>query len=320
MKTETSQLKGAILGLAVGDALGVPAEFRSRSSMDEKPVKDMNGGGTHGQLAGTWSDDSSLTFCLMESLVSGRIDMNDIATKFLSWLRDAYWTPRGSVFDRGIATTNAILRFDKGMSPGICGGMEEYDNGNGSLMRILPTAFITKTSSVKDRYELVKSISSITHMHFRSVFSCFIYTEYARFLLMEMDKFDAYELLIKEINLFVSKEDFNPLEIKLFERVLSGDIHSLDRDEVSGSGYVLHTLEASFWCFLTTQNYSDATLRAVNLGEDTDTTGAVTGGLAGLYYGIDNIPVNWVNELARKDEIGVLIENFEKCLPNFKKS
>lgn len=316
----TDRLNGAIFGLAVGDALGVPVEFCSRSSLDINPVVDMRSRGTHGQIAGTWSDDSSLTFCLMESLISGKIVLSDIASNFSAWLNDGYWTPHGTVFDRGIATTNAIRRFDRGASPELSGGMDEYDNGNGSLMRILPLAFITKTSSVKSRYELTKNISSITHMHFRSVFSCFIYTEFARFLLMGVDKFEVYELMIKEVKLFISNNDFNPAELAKFERILSGKIHKLSRDEVSGSGYVLYTLESSLWCFLTTENYSEATLKAVNLGEDTDTTGAVTGGLAGLYYGINEIPSDWVNQIAQKGNIERLNESFENCLPNFNKS
>lgn len=314
----TDRLNGAILGLAVGDALGVPVEFRSRAVMDKDPVFDMRAGGTHGQKAGTWSDDSSLTFCLMESLISGKVDLHDIASKFLAWLKDGYWTPHGSVFDRGIATTNAILRFEKGTSPVLCGGMDEFDNGNGSLMRILPLAFITQTTSIGDRYELVKNISSITHMHFRSVFACFIYTEYARLLLTGKDKFEAYELMINEVKLFVSEEEFNPKEISLFSRVLNGDIHNASREEISGSGYVLHTLEASIWSLLTTDTYSDATLKAVNLGEDTDTTGAVTGGLAGLYYGMSSVPNEWVTVIARKNEITKLVEDFERALINFK--
>lgn len=310
-----TRLHGAILGLAVGDALGVPVEFRSRKSLDKDPVKEMRAGGTHGQVAGTWSDDSSLTFCLMEELSLGRLDFEEIAGKFLNWLQDAYWTPHGSVFDRGIATTNAILRFDKGEKATLSGGYEEYDNGNGSLMRILPMAFIGNDSNEITRYELIKYISSITHMHFRSVFACFIYTEYARLLLTGMDKFEAYRIVKADLTQFAIKGEFNPDEISRFDRVLKDDIYRIPREKISGSGYVLHTLEASLWCFLTSDSYSEATLKAVNLGEDTDTTAAVTGGLAGLYYGTEDIPVEWLNLLARKSDIEDLIHRFELALP-----
>lgn len=314
-----TRLHGAIWGLAVGDALGVPVEFRSRKSLDEDPVNEMRAGGTHGQVAGTWSDDSSLTFCLMEELSRGRIDFDQIAGKFLNWLRDAYWTPHGSVFDRGIATTNAILRFEKGEKATLSGGYEEYDNGNGSLMRILPMAFIGNDSDEITRYELVKYISSITHMHFRSVFACFIYTEYARLLSTGMDKFEAYRIVKADLTQFAIKGEFNPDEISRFDRVLKDDIYGIPREKISGSGYVLHTLEASLWCFLTSDSYSEATLKAVNLGEDTDTTAAVTGGLAGLYYGTEDIPEEWLNVLARKTDIEDLIHRFQLALPKLEK-
>lgn len=314
-----TRLHGAILGLAVGDALGVPVEFRSRKSLDEDQVKEMRAGGTHGQVAGTWSDDSSLTFCLMEELSLGRLDFEEIAGKFLNWLQDAYWTPHGSVFDRGIATTNAILRFDKGEKATLSGGYEEYDNGNGSLMRILPMAFIGNDSNEITRYEMVKYASSITHMHFRSVFACFIYTEYARLLLTGMDKLEAYRVLKADLTQFAIKGEFNPDEISRFDRVLKDDIYRIPREKISGSGYVLHTLEASLWCFLTSDSYAEATLKAVNLGEDTDTTAAVTGGLAGLYYGTEDIPVEWLNLLARKSDIEDLIHRFELALPKLEK-
>ncbi len=315
----TERLYGAIWGVAVGDALGVPVEFRSRKSLDADPVNDMCAGGTHGQVAGTWSDDSSLTFCLMEELSTGKVDFQEIAGKFLNWLRYAYWTPHGSVFDRGIATTNAILRFEMGHQAIACGGYDEYDNGNGSLMRILPLAFVGNSSDEITRYELVKYTSSITHMHFRSVFACFVYTEYARMLLKGMDKFEAYDLLKTNINRFAEEGEFNPKEVSRFDRILKGDIHKIPREAISGSGYVLHTLEASLWSFLTTDSYTEATLKAVNLGEDTDTTGAVTGGLAGLYYGLKEIPSEWLNVLARKNDIEELIQRFESALPKLEK-
>lgn len=316
---QNERLSGAIWGLTVGDALGVPVEFRSRASLDADPVKDMRAGGTHGQVAGTWSDDSSLTFCLMDALISGKIDFQHIATNFLAWMKDGFWTPHGTVFDRGISTTNAILRFDKGMDAVFCGGHDEGDNGNGSLMRILPLAFIGRESNEITRYELVKACSSITHMHFRSVFACFIYTEYARLLMDGFDKFEAYFMLKREMKRFAIESDFHPDEVAKFDRILNGDIYEVPRTEISGSGYVLHTLEASLWSFLTTNSYEEATLKAVNLGSDTDTTGAVTGGLAGLYYGAENIPEEWLSVLARKNDIEDLIHRFELALPKLEK-
>ncbi len=282
--------------------------------MDKRPARDMIGFGTHNQPEGTWSDDSSLTFCLMESLCNG-YDLEDIASKFASWFYENLWTPRGYVFDIGITTKDAIYEFKKGMTPDLCGGLDEYSNGNGSLMRILPLVYFLKDeSNINIRYDIIKRVSSITHGHLRSVFSCFIYVEYALLLLNGRDKFEAYEVIKKPILNFAIENDFNPKEIALFSRVLEEDISKQDRFNIKGTGYVLRSLEASFWCLLNSESYEETVLKAVNLGEDTDTTAAVTGGLTGLYYGYDAIPETWKLQLARFEDIDDLIERFNESL------
>lgn len=304
------KIKGGIFGVAVGDALGVPYEFLDRNQMKEKPARDMVGYGTHNQPEGTWSDDSSLTFCLMDSLCNG-YNLENIASKFADWFYENLWTPRGYVFDIGITTKNAIYQFKRGMSPDLCGGFDEYSNGNGSLMRILPLVYYLKDGSdINIRYDIVKKVSSITHGHLRSVISCFIYVEYALLLLQGQDKFVAYKNIKEPLLNFSEKMEFNPVEIDLFKRVLGGDIVKENKDSIKSSGYVLHSLEASMWCFLNSETYSETVLKAVNLGEDTDTTGAIVGGLAGLYYGYDSIPETWKLQLARFEDIEDLIERF----------
>lgn len=304
--------KNGLLGVAIGDALGVPVEFTSRRSLNDNPVINMRAFGTHHQAAGTWSDDSSLTFCLAESLCS-EFKLHTIANSFVRWFDDKEWTPHGNVFDIGITTRNAIRNIKTGdFEPELCGEFDEYSNGNGSLMRILPLAFYLKDIEDKNkRYELVSNVSSITHGHFRSVFSCFIYTEYLLKLFKGIDKKEAYLSLQQEILDFATEKEFNPTEIMLFDRLLKNDITDYPRLEIRGSGYVLHSLEASFWCFLHNSTYAEAVLEAVNLGDDTDTTGAITGGLAGIYYGIENIPSEWLEVLARKNDIIELAEKLD---------
>jgi len=146
------------------------------------------------------------------------------------------------------------------------------------------------------------------HGHIRSVIACFYYLEFARQLFSGIDKFEAYTNLQTEITNHLISLSIDPTEIALFDKLLKNDIHQLTVDEIQSSGYVLHTLEASIWCILTTDHYKEAVLKAVNLGSDTDTTGAVTGGLAGLLYGFDNIPSNWTKQIARKDDIENLAE------------
>ena len=306
-------IKSALFGVAVADALGVPVEFKSREEIAKNPVTDMAGYGTYNLPPGTWSDDSSLTFCLAEALTQG-FDLNSIAQNFVRWYYDTYWTPHGHVFDIGIATRWAIDRLAQGENPESAGGRGEDDNGNGSLMRILPLLFYIMDKPIDERFDITHKVSSITHGHIRSVIACFYYLEFAKQIVEGKDKFEIYRNLQTEIPPYLTRRAVEPNETGVFNRLLQGDIHSLSEDQIHSSGYVLHTLEASIWCLLTTDNYREAVLKAVNLGRDTDTTAAVTGGLAGLLYGIDDIPKNWIAQLARKDDIENLIERLTKQL------
>jgi len=303
--------KDILFGVAVGDALGVPVEFKSRQTISNNPVTDMIGYGTYNLPAGTWSDDSSLTFCLAEALTQS-FDLNVIAQNFVKWTHENYWTPRGNVFDIGIATRQAISKLARGERPELAGGFDVSSNGNGSLMRISPLLFYLLDKSINERYEITKQVSSITHGHIRSVIACFYYLEFARQLFERKDKFEIYKNLQIEITDHLISLSINQTEIALFDRLLKSDIHKLDENQIHSSGYVLHTIEASIWCLLTTDNYKDAVLKAVNLGEDTDTTGAVTGGLAGILYGLENIPPKWITQIARKDDIANLAERLAK--------
>ena len=305
--TKLNQIKSALFGVAVGDALGVPVEFNNRETISKNPVTDMIGYGTFNLPAGTWSDDSSLTFCLAEALTQN-FDLNIIGQNFVKWTHENYWTPRGHVFDIGIATSQAISRLANGEKPELAGGFDETDNGNGSLMRILPLLFYLLDKPITERYDITKKVSSINHGHIRSVIACFYYLEFAKQIIDGKGKFEIYRNLQTEFTNYLISLSINPTEIAKFDRLLKGNIDELDKDEIQSSGYVLHTLEASIWCLLTTDNYKEAVLKAVNLGSDTDTTGAVTGGLAGLLYGFENIPKKWIQKIARYDDINNLAE------------
>ncbi|MDB4923296.1 ADP-ribosylglycohydrolase family protein [Mucilaginibacter sp.] len=294
--------KDVLLGIAVGDALGVPVEFETRAERALNPVTAMTGFGTHHVPAGTWSDDSSLTFCLAEALTKD-FSIEQIADNFISWLYENYWTATGVVFDIGMATQQAINRLLKGCRPDLAGGFEVSSNGNGSLMRILPLLFYIQEKPIEERYEITKLVSSITHGHIRSVIACFYYLEFAQQILLGVDKFLIYENLKSEVANFLELNSLNPEEVFLFNRLLRANIFDLEEEEIQSTGYVIHTLEASLWCLLNTDNYKDAVLKAVNLGNDTDTTAAVTGGLAGILYGYNSIPVSWLNQLARVKDI-----------------
>jgi ADP-ribosylglycohydrolase len=295
-KTAASSL---LFGVAVGDALGVPVEFRPRGSFR---VSGMRGYGTYNQPPGTWSDDTSLTLCLADSLSRG-FAPDDIARNFLKWYDEGAFTAHGEVFDIGISTAKAINRLKAGVAPKKAGCAGVNENGNGSLMRIAPLVFYFYLTDKPEaeRFQITKTASSITHAHSWSVAACYIYLEYLRKLALGMEKRAAYAELCGDFS------DGNPRieadTLGKFARILRSDISALPESAIRSGGFVIDTLEAALWCFLTTDSYRDAVLKAVNLGEDTDTTAAVTGALAGLAYGIKAIPTVWLESLTGYGEI-----------------
>jgi ADP-ribosyl-[dinitrogen reductase] hydrolase len=314
MKLKLENIEGCFLGLAIGDALGVPVEFRNRLALRNNPITTLTGYGAWQQPLGTWSDDSSLTFCLAESLSRGVYDINDIGDSFVKWMRDGYWGAHNEVFDIGGTTRVALQRVLAGENPLYSGEFEESSNGNGSLMRIIPASIYFSTVDDHQLLERIREISGVTHRHFRSVFSCFIFSKFVGHLLRGLEKNEAYAKTINEVDEFISHNNFNPEELKLFSRILSGTLGNEIEESIQSSGYVLHTLEASIWCFLNSNSYSDAVLKGVNLGGDTDTTGCVTGALAGLYYGKSQIPTEWITGLVRKEDVIELAKNFQKSV------
>ncbi|HBB31613.1 MAG TPA: hypothetical protein DDZ80_26295 [Cyanobacteria bacterium UBA8803] len=301
MRESNTKILAGLMGVCVGDALGVPVEFTSRADRLKSPVTSMQGYGTYNQPPGTWSDDSSMTFCLAESLCGG-FSLEAIAQSFCRWYSEGYWTPHGQVFDIGGTTCDAIERLQEGVLPVESGGSEEWSNGNGSLMRILPLAYYHKSLEFQQLIERVHQVSSITHAHPRCQMACGIYISIAISLLEGDELTAAYLHGVESVRELYNQLPYI-LELPRFTRVFSGEIGRLPVDEIRSSGYAIHTLEAALWCLLNTTSYPEAVLKAVNLGEDTDTTAAVAGGLAGIYYGVEDIPIEWINQIARKRDI-----------------
>ena len=305
-----NSIEDGLLGFVVGDALGVPVEFKSRDFLKQNPIIDMSGYGTYNQPRGTWSDDSTMTFCLAETLLDEEFSLRNLANRFINWVDWGYWTPHGKLFDIGNTTLAAIDRLRTIDDPTLAGGRSEEANGNGSLMRVLPLMF--EHYDIKDeenQYEAIKKVASLTHGHERSILACFYYLTFVRYLKSNYySPIEMYKLTNKVFRKFVDKHTEYQAEIKHFGRLLTDKIHELENQEIKSTGYVIDTLEASVWCLLTTKNYKDAVLKAVNLGEDTDTIGAITGSLAGLSYGRSQIPDEWISSLAKIDEIELLID------------
>lgn len=310
-RIERNYLKDLLYGVCVGDALGVPVEFESREYLKNNPVTKMGSGGVHDQGIGVWSDDSSLTFCLAEAIIEG-FDIHNLANKFIKWKNEGYWTATGEVFDIGNITRQSIINLSKGVHPTLAGGLDEIDNGNGSLMRILPLVILLKDLPIKKRFDLVKEVSSITHAHNRSIIACFYYLEFALQIMKGKDKFEIYENLKISISNFLNSNDIYINDLIHFNRLLKENINELEEDVIKSGGYVIQTLEASIWCLLTSDNYEEAVLKAVNLGGDTDTTGAVTGGLSGLLLGFESIPDKWISSIRKPNEINKLIHSHHK--------
>ena len=294
------KVKDGIIGFIVGDALGVPVEFVSGYTLEKDPVVDMRGYGTYGQPKGTWSDDSSMTIATMASIVNKKgIDYEDIMKEFLRWYNDGEYTNSADgMFDIGNTTSDALFNYQIGSSALESGCSGERDNGNGSLMRILPLAYIKDID-----YETIENVSALTHTHERSRIACVLYVEIAKSMLKN-------DLTIEEhINVACDKiKEYykDSQELKKFQKIFDRDF-----EEIIGRGYVISTLECVVYSLLETDNYMDAVLKAVNIGGDTDTIAAICGGLAGIYYGYDDIPIDWIESIAKIDEELSLCEKYE---------
>ena len=302
------KILGGLWGAVIGDALGVPVEFQSRESLRQNPVQDMRGFGTYNQPAGTWSDDSSMMLCTVESLLDG-FDAGHLGTLFVSWLDEAHWTPWEEVFDVGVTTSRAINHLRQGVEPEQAGLTDEFSNGNGSLMRILPVSLRYFDSPIEVLLDHAHRVSALTHRHIRCQIACGFYCAVVSEMLRGNKINEAYLWAINSTKALYEQSPYSE-ELPAFARVLSGDISSLSESEIRSSGYVIHTLEASIWCLCNTGSYQDAVLTAVNLGEDTDTTAIVTGGLAGLEYGVHTIPSEWIDKLARPTDLETLFDQF----------
>jgi ADP-ribosylglycohydrolase len=308
-----SRIRGGLLGVVVGDALGLPVQFRDRIYVRSLGIGGMTGYGTFNLPPGSWSDDSSLTLCLAESLCEVGYDLDDIGRRFVMWYRNGYWTPYGFSYDIGNATKEAMNNLIREVPPARSGPAGEYDNGNGSLMRILPAALYFAAGDVPEMLDRVAEVSRITHGHLRSQLACCIYSLLARYLLEGFDQHDVYAKLCSEAPQVFGSSRWAG-ELRHFKRILDGKLAAVPEGQIRSGGYVVDTLEAATWCLLHSDTFDEAVLMAVNLGDDTDTTGAVTGGLAGILCHASGIPREWIAGLARSEEIVSLASRFAEVV------
>ncbi|MDP1979112.1 ADP-ribosylglycohydrolase family protein [Undibacterium sp.] len=279
---------GALAGLACGDAVGTTVEFSARGSFT--PVTDMVGRGPFGLMPGEWTDDTSMALCLAESLLTkDGFDAKDQMGRYLNWWKWGYLSSTGLCFDIGNTVRAALSRYASSGEP-YCGLDDPHTAGNGSLMRLAPVAMFGYPDVAAAVHYAAES-SRTTHAAPEAMQCCQLLSALLCRLFAGCSKAD----------LFVDVP-FTPTGPKVLAISQAGFI-TKSRDEIRGSGYSVESLEASLWCFMHTDNFKDAILTATNLGDDADTTAAITGQLAGAYYGVEGIPPEWLERLAMREDI-----------------
>jgi len=314
------QIAETILGLAVGDALGVPVEGHSRDDLSRQPVRDMLGYGTHSQAPGTWSDDTSLTLATMESIArTDNIDFDSLMQNFCHWALEGAYTPAGHAFGIGSTTEAALHRYRQRTPALQAGGITEQNNGNGSLVRMVPIALYIyahhSAEIVSSDISLIHNVSALTHRHARAKMACTFFVLTALELLDGASPVTALREAGEQFHRLYWHRTGYEHERWQFERLLNVQaFRDLPQAEIHSTGYVIDTLETACWCLLHAGNYRDCVLTAVNLGGKTASSGAMAGALAAIQYGYDSIPATWLNAIVRREYIEDMCESFGRNL------
>lgn len=291
-----SRYRGALLGLAAGDAVGTALEFRPPGTF--APIADMTGGGPFRLQPGQWTDDTSMALCLAESLLEcGGFDAADQMRRYVRWWREGYWSSTGDCFDIGGATSTALSRFERTGEP-FSGSPDPHSAGNGSLMRLAPVPM----RYAADPAEAVRrsgESSRTTHAARTCVDACRYYGALIAGALNGASKADLLSPAYAPVPGLWKAEPLDP-EIAA---IAEGSFLRRDPPEIRGTGYVVRSLEAALWAFARSGSFEDGCLKAANLGDDADTTAAIYGQLAGAYYGENGIPGRWLTKLAFADRI-----------------
>jgi ADP-ribosyl-[dinitrogen reductase] hydrolase len=290
-----------LLGLAAGDAVGTTVEFRSRGSFP--PVTDMTGGGPFNLQPGQWTDDTSLALCLATSLVEkGGFDARDQMERYCRWRDEGYLSSTGECFDIGRTTVAALRRYRDTGEP-FSGPAEERSAGNGSIMRLAPVPLFFHPDREQVLHYSAES-SRTTHGAPECLDGCRLLGD---ILCRALGGADRRGVLLGT--------DCDRITAPAIRRIAGGEYFDKPHYAVLGTGYVVDSLEAALWCFWTTNSFEEAILKAVNLGDDADTTAAVCGQVAGAHYGEGAIPSRWLARLALRDEIGGLAERLCRAKP-----
>jgi ADP-ribosyl-[dinitrogen reductase] hydrolase len=289
--------RGMLLGLAIGDALGAAVEFKAPGSF--KPVTAYRGEGPHGLNPGEWTDDTSMALALADSIAESGWDLHDQAKRYVAWWRTGAYSVNGRVFDIGITTVNSLRRFEQSGDPWTSGDAKERASGNGSIMRLAPVP-IAYAHLFPDQLDdlVTRAIESSQPTHAspqcRSSCACL-----AVALAALVNGIPREVVLDPHWSAWSELAALQPLHPEVIE-VIRGSFQRKAPPEIQGSGYVVKSLEAALWAFAGAESFRDAVLRAVNLGDDADTTGAVCGQLAGAHWGESGIPAEFLSGLANR--------------------
>lgn len=284
----SERYRGALLGLACGDAVGTTLEFKPRGSF--QPLTDMVGGGPFHLKPGQWTDDTSMALCLAESLLrKNTFDAADQMGRYLNWWRWGYLSSTGDCFDIGMTVSQALSRYQQTGQP-FAGSTDPFTAGNGSLMRLVPVVLFYFPDARQIR-QFASDSSRTTHAAPEAIECCQLFAE-----------------VLSKALLGASKSELRKLPDTTFVQpkvaaIARGDYLAKSASEIRGSGYSVESLEAALWCFHHTDGFAAAILQAANLGDDADTTAAIVGQLAGAYYGVRAIPAHWLEMLHDGEEI-----------------
>ena len=316
-----------MMGVVVGDALGMPVQFADRVELKINPVKTMEGYGTYNMPPGTWSDDSSMALATLDSIrENGEVNYSDICERFYRWLFFGEYTPAGKAFDQGNTCVEAICNYVREKDYRTCGKTGEMANGNGALMRIMPACLyayekvLSEEWDVKQAIECVHQVSALTHNHLRSKMACGIYYFMIKNIMEGCGSLlERLQNGVEDAVSFYHGDIVNNVELEYYARLFHLDEFAKNKeDAIKSSGYVVDSLEAAVWSLITTDTLEDGLLKAVNLGGDTDTIGAIAGGLAVLFYGYDRVPEEWRKKIIKEEEIIALCEIMEEKLEVYK--
>lgn len=294
--TLRARYRGALLGLAAGDALGTTLEFQPPGTF--APLTDLVGGGPFQLAPGQWTDDTAMALCLAESLVKRRgFYPADQMARYLRWYRDGYWSSTGRCFDIGVTVAGALRRFEASGDP-VAGETDPRYGGNGSLMRLAPVP-LAFAGDPAEAVRLAGEMSRTTHGAPEPVDAC---RYYAGLILGALGGEPKEALLAPAYAPVPGLWEARPLAPRIAE-VAAGSFKERQPPEIRGTGYVVQALEAALWAFWTSDDFTSGALAAVNLGDDADTTGAIYGQLAGAYYGVEAIPAPWRARITRGESI-----------------